>query len=216
MRWYDPGPKACRTYYTSSAFTYLSPKTRPSALRPDDSKHSDKPIDRHYHWHPLSLRHYYFSQKWHSPVTLDPTLLRVTNGALAMSTHQSLTRLDQTQLNGSLLPRKTGSLVMLTAKHHHGFCLWPSDYTEYSVKASPWKEWKGDVVGELAEAAHKAGIQLGVYLSPWDRHEVTYGKTLEYNDYYMAQITELLTRHRLRQLKNLPKRRRLSNDPNPD
>ncbi|GKG20950.1 alpha-L-fucosidase 1, partial [Tanacetum coccineum] len=62
------------------------------------------------------------------------------------------------------------------------------------VKSSPWKNGTGDVVGELADAAHKAGIDLGLYLSPWDRHEVAYGDTLEYNEYYMAQMTELLTR----------------------
>ncbi|PWA57625.1 alpha-L-fucosidase 1 [Artemisia annua] len=87
------------------------------------------------------------------------------------------------------------SRVVLTAKHHDGFCLWPSEYTDYSVKSSPWRNGTGDVVGELADAAHKAGIDLGLYLSPWDRHEVTYGDTLEYNEYYMAQMTELLTRY---------------------
>lgn len=87
------------------------------------------------------------------------------------------------------------SRVILTAKHHDGFCLWPSDYTDYSVKSSSWRNGSGDVVGELAEAATKAGIQLGLYLSPWDRHEKVYGKTVEYNEYYMGQMTELLTRY---------------------
>ncbi|KAF5178847.1 Alpha-l-fucosidase [Thalictrum thalictroides] len=87
------------------------------------------------------------------------------------------------------------SRVLLTAKHHDGFCLWPSDYTDYSVKSSPWKNGTGDVVAELADAAREAGIGLGLYLSPWDRHEASYGKTLEYNEYYMAQMTELLTRY---------------------
>lgn len=63
------------------------------------------------------------------------------------------------------------------------------------MKSSPWRNGNGDVVGELAKAAHEAEIQLGLYLSPWDRHEPTYGKTLEYNEYYMAQMTELLTRY---------------------
>ncbi|KAL8217175.1 hypothetical protein R6Q57_024012 [Mikania cordata] len=87
------------------------------------------------------------------------------------------------------------SRVILTAKHHDGFCLWPSDYTDYSVKSSPWRKGLGDVVGDLAKAAHDVGIQLGLYLSPWDRHESTYGLTPEYNEYYMAQMTELLTRY---------------------
>ncbi|KAK9279922.1 hypothetical protein L1049_013606 [Liquidambar formosana] len=87
------------------------------------------------------------------------------------------------------------SRVILTAKHHDGFCLWPSDYTNYSVKSSPWRNGDGDVVGELAKAAKDAGIALGLYLSPWDRHEASYGKTLEYNEFYMGQMTELLTRY---------------------
>ncbi|KAL8496541.1 hypothetical protein ACS0TY_020293 [Phlomoides rotata] len=85
--------------------------------------------------------------------------------------------------------------VILTAKHHDGFCLWPSEYTNYSVESSPWKNGSGDVVKELADAARIGGLQLGLYLSPWDRHESVYGKTLEYNEYYLGQMTELLTRY---------------------
>ncbi|KAL2536293.1 Alpha-L-fucosidase 1 [Forsythia ovata] len=87
------------------------------------------------------------------------------------------------------------SRVILTAKHHDGFCLWPSEYTDYSVKSSSWRNGTGDVVKELTQAAKSAGVQLGLYLSPWDRHEPTYGDTLEYNEYYMGQMTELLTRY---------------------
>lgn len=88
------------------------------------------------------------------------------------------------------------SRVILTAKHHDGFCLWPSDYTDYSVRSSSqWRNGSGDVVGELARAAKEAGLGLGLYLSPWDRHEPSYGKTLEYNEFYMAQMRELLTRY---------------------
>ncbi|XP_044505899.1 alpha-L-fucosidase 1 [Mangifera indica] len=85
--------------------------------------------------------------------------------------------------------------VILTAKHHDGFCLWPSEYTEYSVKFAEWRNGIGDVVAELAVAAKEAGVALGLYLSPWDRHEPCYGKTLEYNEFYMGQMTELLTRY---------------------
>ncbi|KAB1202136.1 Alpha-L-fucosidase 1 [Morella rubra] len=87
------------------------------------------------------------------------------------------------------------SRVILTAKHHDGFCLWPSEFTEYSVRSSLWRNGSGDVVAELAKAARDAGIGLGLYLSPWDRHEVCYGKTLEYNELYMGQMSELLTRY---------------------
>lgn len=84
--------------------------------------------------------------------------------------------------------------VILTAKHHDGFCLWPSKYTDYSVKSSPWRNGFGDIVAELAEAARNGGLELGLYLSPWDRHEHCYGETLEYNEFYLGQMTELLTR----------------------
>lgn len=85
--------------------------------------------------------------------------------------------------------------MILTAKHHDGFCLWPSDYTDYSVRSSLWRNGSGDVVAELAKAAKDAGIGFGLYLSPWDRHEASYGKTLQYNEFYMGQMTELLTRY---------------------
>ncbi|CAH9072855.1 unnamed protein product [Cuscuta europaea] len=87
------------------------------------------------------------------------------------------------------------SRVVLTAKHHDGFCLWPSKYTNYSVKSSPWRNGSGDVVGELAQAARAFGVELGLYLSPWDRHEPTFGMTQEYNEFYLGQMTELLTRY---------------------
>lgn len=87
------------------------------------------------------------------------------------------------------------SRVILTAKHHDGFCLWPSDYTDYSIRSSKWRDGNADVVGELAAAAREGGVQLGIYLSPWDRHERSYGKTVEYNEYYLGQMNELLTRY---------------------
>ena len=83
--------------------------------------------------------------------------------------------------------------VVLTAKHHDGFCLWPSKYTTHSVKYSKWRDGKGDVVGDLAKAAKKYGLKLGLYLSPWDRHEKTYGSGEAYNEFYRNQLRELLT-----------------------
>ena len=82
--------------------------------------------------------------------------------------------------------------VVMVAKHHDGFCLWPTKQTEYSVKSSPWKAGKGDVVGEVAAAARKYGLKFGVYLSPWDRHEPRYANSAEYDKYYMAEMDELI------------------------
>jgi len=82
--------------------------------------------------------------------------------------------------------------MILTAKHHDGFCLWPSRYTEHSIKNSPYKSGKGDIVLEAAKACEKGGIKFGFYLSPWDRNCQYYG-TDKYNDYFKAQLTELLT-----------------------
>lgn len=84
------------------------------------------------------------------------------------------------------------SLVILTAKHHDGFCLWPSKYTDHSVIRSPWKNGAGDVVAEFVRAAAARGVDSGLYLSPWDRHDQRYGRNKEYNEYYLAQLQELL------------------------
>jgi alpha-L-fucosidase len=85
--------------------------------------------------------------------------------------------------------------MILTAKHHDGFCLWPTETTEHSVRSSPWREGRGDVVGEFVDACRAEGLGVGLYLSPWDRHEPSYGDSPRYNDLYARQLSELLTRY---------------------
>ena len=95
-----------------------------------------------------------------------------------------------------LAAKKAGmKYLILTAKHHDGFCLWPTKTTDYSVKSSPWENGKGDVVKLCSEACEKEGIHFGLYLSPWDRNAPCYSNKEEYDKFYLRQLTELITQY---------------------
>ncbi|PKA47693.1 Alpha-L-fucosidase 1 [Apostasia shenzhenica] len=115
------------------------------------------------------------------------------------SGHESPSLFNPSSLNASqwisAAEAAGASLAILTAKHHDGFCLWPSRYTHHSVARSPWKNGAGDVVAEFVRAARAAGVDVGLYLSPWDRHERSYGLEVPYNEYYLGQLHELLTQY---------------------
>jgi len=85
--------------------------------------------------------------------------------------------------------------LIMVAKHHDGFCLWPSAHTSYSVAKSPWKGGTGDLVREVEAATRKHGLRFGVYLSPWDRHELSYRDSKQYDQYYVKQLEELVTKY---------------------
>ncbi|MFV0391923.1 MAG: alpha-L-fucosidase [Paludibacteraceae bacterium] len=104
------------------------------------------------------------------------------------------TELDAEQWVSTL--KDTGfEMVLLTAKHHDGFCLWPTATTAYSVASCPWKNGQGDVVKELRKACDKYDMKFGVYLSPWDRNAECYGDYSRYNEFFISQLTELLTNY---------------------
>lgn len=104
------------------------------------------------------------------------------------------TRLDATQW--ARTARGAGFKTMvLTAKHHDGFCLWPTRTTRHSVASSPFRGGRGDVVREFVEACRQENLKVGLYCSPWDRHEPSYGDSAKYNDLFCDQLTELLTQY---------------------
>ncbi|ASA20429.1 alpha-L-fucosidase [Paenibacillus donghaensis] len=113
--------------------------------------------------------------------------------------HEELSLFNPRQLDAAewvkLLQEAGMKAVILTCKHHDGFCLWPSRYTEHTVANTPWRNGSGDLVKEVAEACREQGLKFGVYLSPWDRTESSYGEGKAYDDFYVQQLTELLTNY---------------------
>lgn len=153
------------------------------------SRTSARPTSGQLHYqreHPLGLFLHFgintFAGKEWSDGTLDPALFNPTS-------------LDCRQWVETA--KEAGAAhVILTAKHHDGFCLWQTETTDYSVASSPWKDGRGDVVAELAEACAELGIELGLYLSPWDRHEPSWATDhAAYDAFYLRQLEELTTRY---------------------
>ena len=145
-----------------------------------------KPSPRQLAWQPLETTAFLhvtvntFTDKEWGDGTESPAIFNPTN-------------LDARQWIKTL--KEAGfKMAIITAKHHDGFCLWPTRTTDHSVKNSPWKNGKGDVVRDVANACREFGLKFGVYLSPWDRHEPRYG-TPSYNAFYKAQLRELLTNY---------------------
>ncbi len=85
--------------------------------------------------------------------------------------------------------------LLLTCKHYDGFCLWPTEYTDYSIKNSNWLDGEGDLVKMVADSCRKEGLKFGIYIAPWDRHEQSYGKGKEYDDFFCGLLTELLSNY---------------------
>ncbi|NOU82694.1 alpha-L-fucosidase [Paenibacillus sp. LMG 31459] len=113
--------------------------------------------------------------------------------------HEDLQQFSPEKLDAgewvSVLKAAGMKAVILTCKHHDGFCLWPSRYSEHTVAGTPWRGGAGDLVQDVAEACRLQGLVFGVYLSPWDRTEQSYGEGTAYDDFYVQQLTELLTNY---------------------
>lgn len=145
------------------------------------------PSGRQLHWQRLETTAFvhfglntFYNQEWgqgtEDPRRFNPTLLNTDQWAKEIS--------------------EAGfKMLIMTCKHHDGFCMWPSKYTNHTVASSPWLQGRGDLVKEVSESCKKYKLKFGIYLSPWDRHEPSYGNSAEYNKYFLNQLTELLTNY---------------------
>lgn len=145
------------------------------------------PTQQQYEWQQLELTAFihfgintFTGREW-GDGTEDPALFQPTD----FNAEQWVTSLQQAGFK----------MIILTAKHHDGFCLWPTQTTGHSVAASPWRNGQGDIVREVKEACDKYNMKFGIYLSPWDRNATSYGNSPKYNELFVRQLTELLTHY---------------------
>ena len=145
------------------------------------------PTQSQYEWHQMELGAFIhfgmntFTGKEWGDGTEDPALFNPAD-------------LDADQW-ASTLQRAGFKMIILTAKHHDGFCLWPTRTTSHSVVSSPWRNGTGDVVKEVKDACERHNMKFGIYLSPWDRNAKSYGDSQQYNAMFAQQLTELLTEY---------------------
>ncbi|MBF6629327.1 MAG: alpha-L-fucosidase [Proteiniphilum sp.] len=145
------------------------------------------PTQRQYEWQQLELTAFihfgintFTGREW-GDGSEDPALFHPTD----FNAEQWVTSLQEAGFR----------MLILTAKHHDGFCLWPTQTTTHSVAASAWRNGQGDIVREVKEACDKYNMKFGVYLSPWDRNAGSYGDSPKYNRMFVNQLSELLTNY---------------------
>lgn len=175
-----------RDFLISSAFTLAATSLRAAGTSLPPSPYGALPSERQLAWHEMetySFLHFTvntFTDKEWGYGDEDPSIFNPTD----FEPDQIVAALKDGGMKG----------VILTCKHHDGFCLWPTETTEHCIRNSKWKNGKGDVVQDISDAARRHGLKFGVYVSPWDRNNANYGKP-EYIHIYRQQITELLSNY---------------------